>query len=102
MSRDQASHGGVAIGVAWFDRDQWKRLKEVAPDSAKLDDSFEDWERNARNVLARIRAEGHRAEMVPIDVEQLLAWCMLQGLAPDGKARASYVSCLMKVKSGDV
>jgi hypothetical protein len=88
----------TVIGVAWFDRAQWTRLTEVVPDRSKLDDTFEEWERNARRALAQIIAEGHRAKEVPIDVEQLLAWCTLRGLSPDSAARAEYVADLMRLK----
>lgn len=91
--------GGIVIGVAWFDRAQWTRLKEVAPDRAKLDDTFEDWERNARSALADIVAAGNRAKEVPIDVEKLLAWCTLRGIPPDSAARAQYVADLMRLGS---
>jgi hypothetical protein len=94
------SNRGIAVGVAWFDRAQWTRLTEVVPDRSKLDDTFEDWERNARNALARITSEGHRAREVSIDVENLLAWCTLRGVPPDSAARAEYVAELMRL-NGD-
>src|SRR3989304_5628560 len=37
----------IIVGFAWFDRAQWQRLMEVADDRNKLDDTFEQWERNA-------------------------------------------------------
>ena len=102
MSREDSAESNVAVGVAWFDRDQWKRLKEIAPDRGALDDTFEDWERNARRLMAKITADGHRVEAVPVDIDQLLAWCTLQGIAPDGKARASYVTHLLRTRRRDV
>ena len=102
MSREQSPTNNLIIGVAWFDREQWTRLTQVVPDRSALDDTFEQWERSARNALARMRADGLRAEAVPINVEQLLAWCMLQGLKPDGKARANYAAYLIKRKTGEV
>jgi hypothetical protein len=86
----------LTIGVAWFDRAQWTRLTEVVPDRSTLDDTFEQWERSARNLLAQIRAEGRIARQVPIDVEHLLAWCTLRGAPPDSRSRAEYVTHLMR------
>ena len=86
----------LTVGIAWFDRAQWTRLTEVVPDRSTLDDTFEQWERGARKLLAQIRAEGRIAKEVPIDVEQLLAWCTLRGIPPDSGSRAEYVVHLMR------
>ena len=56
----------IAVGVAWFDREQWRRLCEVAVDRAKLDDTFEEWEANARRALVNPGAAGVKAEPVSI------------------------------------
>ena len=92
----------LIVGVAWFDRAQWTRLKEIAPDKSALDDSFEQWERNARSVVAKMKAEGLRVKEVSVDVDQLLAWCMLHGMAPDSNGRANYAAYVVKRESGEV
>jgi len=91
----------VQIGLAWFDREQWKRLTEVVSDRSTLDDTFEDWERGARDAVAQMRAEGHRVKEVPINVDQLMAWCRLRGVAPDSSSRAEYVADLMRTGKGE-
>ena len=40
--RRQRGPSTMAVGVAWFDREQWRQLCEVAVDRAKLDDTFEE------------------------------------------------------------
>ena len=91
----------VKIGVAWFDRAQWVRLTEVVPDRSSLDDTFEQWERSARDTVAQLRAEGHSVKEVLIDVEQLLAWCTLRGVAPNSSSRAEYVAELVRIRNGE-
>ena len=90
----------VRIGVAWFDRDQWQRLAEVVPDRNELDDTFQQWERSAKKALAELERRGQMVEKVPIKIDELLAWCTLRGLTPNGKARSEYVIELMQKKYG--
>lgn len=84
------------IGIAWFDRDQWRRLTEVVPDRSGLDDTFEAWERSAKKAIKNFERNGHSVEKIPIKVEELLAWCILQGKVPNGESRAAYVSEILK------
>jgi hypothetical protein len=88
----------VRIGLAWFDRAQWQRLAEVVPDRNELDDTFEAWERSARKALKEFEHSGQLIEKVPIRVDELLAWCVLRGVVPDGKARSDFVSEILQKK----
>ena len=40
----------MVIGIGWYDRAQWTKLKQVAADAEKLDDTYEDWLRRAPSV----------------------------------------------------
>ena len=39
------------LGLAWYGREDWERLREIADDRDKLDDTYEDWERQALNMI---------------------------------------------------
>ena len=54
----------AAPGVAWFDREQWQRLREVAADP----------------------------ERVPVDTEELIAWCKDRARSIDSSARAEFAA----------
>ena len=41
----------AVAGLAWYRRDQWTRLRELAPDADKLDESYEDWLAGAQKLL---------------------------------------------------
>jgi len=64
--------------VAWFDREQWHQLCEVAADRSKLDDTFEEWEADARQALANLKSLGVDAEPFEVHVADLLQWCRAQ------------------------
>jgi hypothetical protein len=91
----------VAVGVAWFDREQWERLYEVVADRAKLDGTFEEWEANARHALANLRARGVDAAPFHVNVAELVQWCAERNLAIDGAARAQYVSFMLRRGRGE-
>jgi hypothetical protein len=84
------------VGIAWHTRKSWERLLTVADDRAALDDTFEDWERNALNVIRNLKAKGSQVRKVPIDTEALIVWCRESGRRIDGAARADYVTHLMQ------
>jgi hypothetical protein len=37
------SDSDVVTGIAWYRRDPWARLRELAPDADELEESFDDW-----------------------------------------------------------
>ena len=43
--------------IAWYRREQWAYLKQVSADSAELEDSFGEWERNAENAIQKFIAQ---------------------------------------------
>lgn len=83
------------IGVGWLDRAQWEALTKVVDDRNFLDDTFEDWERNALKALKTLEARGAHVERVPVVVSHLVTWCKRNGLPMNGASRARYVSHLL-------
>jgi hypothetical protein len=85
---------GSQVGFAW---EQWQRLTEVADDRSKLDDTFEQWERNALAMLYQLQSQGYSVRKVMVDVETLVAWCRARDRSVDGAARADYVTTLLEI-----
>lgn len=98
--RRRAETEPTRIGLAWFDREQWQRLTEVVSDRSELDDTLEQWERGAKKALKNFARRGQQVEKVPIRVDELLSWCTVRGLVPDGKARAEFVTEILRKKYG--
>ena len=84
----------MAVGVAWFDREQWRQLCEVAVDRAKLDDTFEEWEANARRALVNPGAAGVKAEPFEVRIAELVQ-CATSAGSPlmAHPARSMFLSC---------
>lgn len=80
-----------AIGLAWYSRQQWEILKQVADDAESLDLTFSLWETNAENAARMLRQSGYAVEIVDIDVTELLQWCKSNKRPLDGEARSDFV-----------
>jgi hypothetical protein len=83
------------IGLAWYSREDWQRLREIADDRDKLDDAYEDWERQALKMIRDLEAVRRRIRKVPINIEALIAWCAERKCRIDMAARSEYVSYLL-------
>jgi hypothetical protein len=86
----------LIVGLAWFDRKQWKLLTEAVEDRKELDDTYEQWQQGAVDAVRRIESQGQKVERVHVEVESLVYWCKEKGLPVNGKSRAEYVTQLMQ------
>jgi hypothetical protein len=82
----------TASGVAWFDREQWQRLRQVAADPERLEESYEAWVAMAERAIHKLEATGMLIERVPIDTEELVEWCNGQRRPVDSSARAEFAA----------
>ena len=90
------SDSSLVTGIAWYRRDQWTRLRDLAADSDNLEESYEDWLAGAQRTLVEMAASGVRAQRVDIDVEALVRWCKLERRPLDSAARAAYVGLQLR------
>lgn len=88
------------VGLAWFDRKQWRRLTEVAEDRNELDATYEQWQQSAQEAVRTIEGQGQKVEMVHVEVESLVSWCKEKGLPVNGESRAAYVAQLCRRRYG--
>jgi len=79
-------------GIAWYRREDWWRLREIASDRAQLDDSYEAWLAGAQKTLLELAVAGMPARRVNVDVEALVRWCRAEGRPVDSAARAAFVA----------
>jgi hypothetical protein len=90
----------VPVGLAWFDRKQWKRLTEVVEDRNELDDTYEQWQQGALDAVRMIERQGQKVEKVHVEIESLVSWCKENGLSVNGQSRAEYVTQIMQRRHG--
>jgi len=80
------------IGLAWYSHEAWERLRAIADDREKLDDSFEEWERGALQAIRDLASVGRRVRKVTIDLDAYVTWCHERGCRLDSASRAEYVT----------
>jgi hypothetical protein len=88
---------GVVTGIAWYRRDQWTRLRELAVDADKLEESYEDWLAGAQKTLVQMAIAGVRAQRVDIDIDELARWCRADGRPLDSAGRAAFVASQLRL-----
>lgn len=86
----------VRLGIAWYSREAWERLREVADDVQVLDENYEAWERGALAAVRDLESIGRPVERVPLDIDSLIAWCRERNRSIDSAARAEYVTSLLQ------
>jgi hypothetical protein len=82
----------VALGVAWYRKEQWGRLLEISEDRDRLEETYEAWEANAKASLPKLRKKDVIPRKVDIDVEELLRWCQSEGRVVDASARVIFTA----------
>ena len=82
----------VVAGFAWYRREQWARLRELASDRDKLDNSYDEWLAGAQKALLATALAGVSAKRVDVDVDALFRWCQAEGRSVDSAARAAFVA----------
>ena len=82
----------AVTGVAWYRREDWSRLREIASDRANLDDSYEAWLAGAQKTLLELAVAGVAARRVNVDVEALVQRCRAERRPVDSAARAAFVA----------
>ena len=80
------------IGIAWYRKEQWNRLREISTDKSELEFTFEEWLANAEKTLVDLRAQGLDASRYEVDVEKLLEWCRTKKTQVNGSTRSQYVT----------
>jgi len=91
----------MAVALAWFRRDEWPQLLASAADREKLEDTYDQWLREARKLLLDAATCGVAIEKVDVGIDELLAWCRRENRLLDGDARASFAAYkLLQSKPG--
>ena len=86
------------FGIAWYRKEQWELLKSTAADFELIEDTFEEWEKNAKKALRNLRKEGANVIKVDFDVEEFNEWCKKNNKRPDTRTRSDYVAYLLREK----
>ncbi len=82
----------MVVGIAFYKREQWQRLRDTAVDSDILETAYDSWLDVLDSSVERIRAHGLEPELIEVDIEELLAFCKAGGLANTAGTRAKFIA----------
>jgi hypothetical protein len=81
-----------ACGIAWYHKEDYKKILEVMEDSHKLPGTFKQWLDSANNGIKRFSSEGRIVEKVYIDPETFPDWCRARSMNVDANARMRFAN----------
>jgi hypothetical protein len=96
----QAPGTPVVLGVCWYRQDQYERFLASANDREDLEDTWAEWQITAERVIRQYRAQGLDVRKVESDLDDLLAYCAVEGKPNTAATRAAYVTHLMERQEG--
>lgn len=81
-----------AVGIPWYRREEYGRIRRVMADGHLLPATWRDWLDRAQQAEQQIKAQGIVAERVYLDPRGFPDWCRARGLDVDADARMRFAS----------
>lgn len=81
-----------ALGMAWYKRENYLRLRAIFEDGHKLHSTYDEWLAAAETGRKHFEAKGFRVIRVDIDPDKFPEWCSAQGHQINSSARTAYVN----------
>ena len=82
----------IQFSLCWFDKEQWELLAKIDPEG--VDDSYEEWRKNANKAISDFSTNGQNLVKVSIKVAELQEWCKNKEVEPNSSSRAEFAAML--------
>jgi len=83
-----------AVGMSWYKRENFERLRRVLEDGHVLHRTFDEWLRDAEIGRKRQEAKGVRVVCVDIDPDTFPGWCAANGKRVNAQGRMDYANLI--------
>lgn len=80
------------VGVPWYKREDYQRLLRIFSDRDNFATTYDEWLKAAESVMNNLRRNGHACQKVYIDPDTFPAWCAVNTIDIDAKARTLFAS----------
>ncbi|MFN3686119.1 hypothetical protein [Salinarimonas sp.] len=81
-----------AVGIAWYERDDYPRILEIMTDADTLPRTYDAWKKSAEGAERAVKGSGAHVVRAIIEPDKFRAWCLSNGLDVDAKARMRFAS----------
>lgn len=71
-----------------YRKDQWETLRATGE---SIDDTWEQWNAQGEEIIAKIKAKGIPYLKIPVDVDELNQYCKEQGFANNPESRCKFL-----------
>jgi hypothetical protein len=88
--------GTENIGVAWYAREDYTRIREIMDDSHTLPPTYDEWEQGIELMVAREAAPNRIIHKIYIDPETFSMWCKERNANLNGNARAEFAAVAVR------
>lgn len=85
-------HADNVIGVAWYRKEQWDTLKRVTDQPEVIEDTYEEWLENAKEMKKKLELSGITVNEIDIDMGNVVNWCRNERVSVNSKSIAEYVA----------
>ncbi|MDN5939067.1 MAG: hypothetical protein L0H83_10450 [Salinisphaera sp.] len=82
----------AAVGIAWYRREHYSRLKRLFTDGHKLPSRYDKWLKLAQRTVTELEASGKIVVKAFIDPDEFPQWCRARSLNVDAEARTRYAN----------
>jgi hypothetical protein len=80
------------IAIPFFTREQWIAARSVMDDSQTFMDDYEEFVQRVTDSQQRFARQGHRTELIYVDVHHFAAWCRRTGRKVNSESRAHFAA----------
>jgi hypothetical protein len=91
----------LVMGVCWYTPEEFLKMKQIASDKSRFEDTYEEWVKGAEKVLNDLKKPEVNPRKVYVNTGDFRWWCEKNGLAPDGAARTKYVAEILASQRDD-
>ncbi len=81
-----------AIGIPWYELEDYERVKTLMEDGHKLPGVYSVWRLKAEQTERELRRQGHLVVRAHLHADAFVEWCRARGLNVDSQARMQFAN----------
>jgi hypothetical protein len=89
------------VGIVWYTKEEWQKMKEISSDSERFENTFKEWEQMANKSLIDMKASGIVAQKVFIKTDEFIVWCKIHSLSFDASSRSKYITEILSKQNSN-
>lgn len=88
----RALNVAAAVGMPWYRREDYPRIRAIMADADRLPVGFDEWEKKAEAFERDVKRGGKIVVRAIVDPDTFPAWCRERSLNVDTKGRSMFAS----------